>query len=412
MNLILIIAVAVLIVLMCYQYLPVNNTDMPKYQHDVATVEYVLDNPNILIDDLGFASYGKWNENNKVNYDYILPIELYADPTDPKQAYFIDIVGENGYLIVDSENNLYQFQVSGDYPQLLDAENVFYSPYDGLIYTYKGKQHMVTGSLQIILPKRERLTAFVGQRTPGDGDIYQPQSYVADRYGTGYSVAYAYSLRNFDYATQGDTSIYFRGRGSRSEGNCTLTAMYNALNYISSTHMGGTLPTSRNITQVDAKKDAFYAKYSSDRTYVIDTPKVLPELYANIRAYAISAHGYEVEALTQLEVEDVMNHMLTEYGSSLKAKNYYDASYYHQVLEPVSHDLPVLNNVTTSSTYGSHSMVVTGYQIYTSSIDIGDLHMLNYLLMLQVADGWFSDARYYDANLNKDLEIVTVLEAK
>ena len=412
MNLILILAVAVLIVLMCYQYLPVNSPDTLKYHHDVVTVEYVLDNPDILIENLGFSSYGTWNEGNKVNYDYILPIELYADPTDPKQAYFIDIVGENGYLIVDAENNLYQYQVSGDYPQLLDAENVFFSPYDGLVYKYKGKQHMVTGSMQIILPQRERLSAYVGQRSPGDGDIYQPQSYVADRYGAGYEVVYAYSLRNFTYATQGDTSIYFRGSGSRSEGNCTLTAMYNALNYVSFTNLGGSMPTSRNITQVDAKKDAFYAKYSSDRTYVIVTPKVLPELYANIRAYAISAHGYEVEALTQLEVEDVMNHMLTEYGSTLKAKNYYSASYYQQVLQPVSHDLPVLNNVTKSSTYGSHSMVVTGYQVYASCTDIGDLHLLNYLLMLQVADGWSSDARYYDANLNKDLEIVTVLETK
>lgn len=410
MNLILILAVALVIVLMCYQYLPVNSPDVPKYQHDVATVEYVLDNPDLLINGLGFSSAGKWHEGNKVDYDYILPIDLYVDPVNPKQAYFIDILGENGYLIVDSENNLYQYQVDGDYPQLTDAEDVCFSPYDGLMYTYKKKKHMVTGSMQVVPEQRERLTAYTGQKTAGDGDIYQPQSYVTDRYGSEYSVVNAKSLPNFLYVSQADTSIYYRGRGSRSEGNCTLNAMYNALNYISTTAYAGYLPTSNNITTVNAKNDAFYSKYSSDRNYVIVTPKVLPQLYAEIRAYAIEAHGYEVEALTQLEVEDVVSQMLIRYGSPLTAKNYYSASYYEQVLVPISRGLPVLNNVTKSSTYGSHSMVVTGYQVYANTRELGDLRLQDYLLLLQVADGWSTDPRYYDTNLNKALEIVTVFE--
>ena len=412
MTLFLIFAVAILIVLMCYQYLPVNDPDLPKYRRDVASVEYVLNNPDLLISKLGFSSAGNWREKDTVKYDCVIPIDLYTYPNNVIQGYFIDISGENGYLIVDADNNLYQYQVTGDYQQLRDAEDIIFSPYDGLMYTYKKKVHLVTGSAQAIPDLKERYTAYIGQKSAGDGDIIQPQSYISARYGPEYSIFYSGSLANFNYVSQGDTTIYYRGRGSRSEGNCTLTAIYNALNYISTTSARGSLPVSYETALIDAKKDAFYSKYASNPTYVIDTPKVLPALYADIRAYAIEAHSYEVEALTQLQVEDVINHMLTAYGSPVEAKNNYSASYSRQVLDTISQGLPVLNNVTLSTTYGSHSMVVTGYQIYQSSRDIEELHELKFILLLQVADGWANSARYYDANQNMKLEVVTVFSNK
>lgn len=412
MTLFLIFAVAIVIVLLCFQYWPANTIDIPKYKHDVAAIEYVLDHPDVLISQLGFPAAGTWYENNKIGYDYIMPIDLYTRPGSPSRAYFIDIAGENGYMILDSDYNLYQYQTTGDYPHLTDSESIYFSPYDGIIYQYKDKTHLVNGSLQYVPDRRETLSAYTGQRTAGDGDIFQPNAYIADRYGSKYYVNYSASLPNFNYVTQGDTSIYYRGRGSRSEGNCTLNAIYNALNYISNTSSSGSLPTSTMTTRVDAKKDAFYGKYASDSSYVIDTPKTLPTLYASIREYAIRAHGYEVEALTQLEVEDVINNMLTTYESPLVARNYYSATYFDQVMVPISKGLPVLNNVTRSVTYGSHSMVVTGYQVYQATREIGDLHYQSYILMLQVADGWSNTPRYYDANFNKSLEIVTVFMDK
>ena len=412
MTLFLIFAVAIVIVLLCFQYWPGQNTDIPKYRHDVAAVEYVLDHPDLLISDLGFPSAGKWMEGNKTGYDYVMPIDLYANPGSVQQAYFIDIRGENGYVIVDTDQNLYQYQTTGDYPHLADADEIFFSPYDGIIYEYKGKTHLVNGSMQVVPSRRETMATYAGQKSYGDGDIFQPNAYITDRYGADYSVLYSSGLIDFTYVTQGDTSIYYRGYGSRSEGNCTLNAIYNALNYIGSTPSGGLIPSPYMTVQVDARNDAFYGKYASDRSYVIVTPKVLPELYAKIRDYAIKTHGYEVEALTQLEVEDVVNNMLQTYSCPLKAQNYYNASYYEQVLVPLSGHLPVLNNVTTSLTYGSHSMVVTGYQVYQSTREVGKLKLQNFILMLQVADGWSNSARYYDANQNKKLEIVTVFTPK
>ena len=412
MTLFLIFAVAIVIVLLCFQYWPGQSVDLPKYNHDVAAVEYVLDNPDLLISQLGFSSVGNWHTADKVSYDYILPIDLYTYPGFTSRAYFIDFSGENGYAIVDSEKNLYQYQTTGDYPHLPDSESIYYSPYDGIIYKYKGKSHLVSGSSQAVPDRRETLGLFAGQKSLGDGDIFQPNSYVADRYGSNFITYYASSLSNFTYVTQGETSIYYRGRGTRSEGNCTLNAIYNALNYISTTDSRGLLPSPYMTVAVDARKDAFYGKYASDRTYVIDTPKILPELYANIRSYAISAHQYEVEALTQLEVEDVANHMLSVYECPLTAQNYYNGSYYEQVILPVTKGYPVLNNVTGSITYSSHSMVVTGYQIYQATTEVGELHLQSYVLILQVADGWADSARYYDANQNKQLEIVTVFGPK
>ena len=412
MTLFLIFAVAIVIVLLCFQYWPAHTIDIPKYNHDVAAVEYVLDHPDVLISQLGFPAAGTWYKDNKVSYDNIIPIDVYTHPGSPSRAYFIDISGENGYLIVDSDSNLYQYQTTGDYLHLTDSESIYFSPYDGIIYRYKDKTHLVNGSLQYVPDRRETLSAYAGQRSAGDGDIFQPNAYVADRYGSNYFVNYSSSLSNFHYVTQGETSIYYRGRGSRSEGNCTLNAIYNALNYISTTSYAGSLPTSVMTVRVDARSDAFFGKYSSDPTYVIETPKYLPELYAKIREYAIRAHGYEVEALAQLEVEDVVTNMLKTYESPLVARNYYSATYYDQVLVPISKGLPVINNVTRSATYGSHSMVITGYQIYQASKEIGDLHYQSYILLLQVADGWSNTPRYYDANFNKSLEIVTVFMDK
>ena len=146
MTLFLIFAVAIVIVLLCFQYWPGQNVDIPKYRHDVAAVEYVLDHPDLLVSELGFPATGKWQDGNKTGYDYVMTIDLYTDPVHPTQAYFIDISGDNGYVIVDTDKNLYQYQTTGDYPHLTDADEIFFSPYDGIIYKYKGKTHLVSGS--------------------------------------------------------------------------------------------------------------------------------------------------------------------------------------------------------------------------------------------------------------------------
>jgi len=412
MTLFLIVFLAILIVILCFQYIPGNGPELPKYNHDVSAVEYVLDNPDLLISELGFSDNTTWHKQNKVEYDYILPIDLYTYPSGTERAYFIDINGENGYLIVDADNNLYQYQTIGDYPQLTDAETICFSPYDGILYTYKGKNYLVSNSLQSVPDRWENARTYSGQKTFGEGDIFQPNSYVQDRYGMEYEIAYSQTLRNFTFVTQAETTVYYRNRGGRSEGNCTLNALYQALNYIGTTEYGGTLPSNFSFTKVDARNDPFYAKYASDPTCLIDTPKTLPELYANIRSYAISAHNYEVEALSQVEFLDVARKMIQQYNCPVNVENYNNPTYVKQVIEPISNGFPVMNNVTGSITYGSHSMVVTGYQIYRNTTNIGQLHRRDYILMLQIADGWSASPRYYDANFSKKLEIVTVFSKK
>lgn len=150
-------------------------------------------------------------------------------------------------------------------------------------------------------------------------------------------------------------------------------------------------------TSYDAKKDSFYQTYAKKSNYQIVTPKSLPKLYLSVRNYAIKNYNYKVSGTNPFNIGNIIKGVANEYGyNSIKTSHILIWSYDGQVLSEINAGYPTIWNCANSSTYGSHSMVVTGYKQYRKTTTILGIKFYSYVDLMQVNDNWSSSARYFD----------------
>ncbi|MBM6724550.1 C39 family peptidase [Pseudoflavonifractor phocaeensis] len=331
-------------------------------------------------------------------------IPVYVVTLD-KEGVYLDFNGDNGYMILVDGNDVIAWETTGDLGYLKGLNSTYYSIFDGFGY-YAGTQflpycreYLTEEELQSINFSSNE--PYEGQNSAGDGDIVTPSTYVSDRYGPGYKVENGDSKslpKSFSYFRQWDLSIYYEIKnGSKySEGNCSLSSIFALMNYLKTSGKYTSLPSASSKTSYDATKDSFYTKYKNKSNYSIETPKQLPNLYLAIRQYAIDNYGYEVSNTNPFNITTIIKDIGSKYGETISANHVLVWSYESQVVNQIDAGYPVIINVANSSTYGSHSMVVTGYSLYTKTNTVAGLNIKDYVKLIKVNDNWSAGARYFD----------------
>lgn len=317
---------------------------------------------------------------NASSVEYQIPVYVV---TLDKEGIYLDFNGDNGYMILVDGNEIVAWESSGDLEYLKWLNSTYYSILDGFGYYERtqflpyDREYLTEQELQNISFSSGK--QYNGQNSPGDGDIVYPSSYVSDRYGSGYKVESGDSKSlSFSYFRQWNLSIYYQTKSDGleySEGNCTLSAIFALMNYLKSSGKYTSLPAASSKTSYDATKDSFYSKYKNKSDYRIATPKSLPDLYLAIRQYAIDNYGYEVDGTNPFNITTIIEKIGRKYGESISASHILIWTYESQVVDQIDEGYPVIINVANSSTYGGHSMVVTGYSLYTKTTSIAGLNI-------------------------------------
>lgn len=332
-------------------------------------------------------------------------IPVYITTTNQDGVY-LDFDGDNGYLVVVDNYEIAAYATQGDLAYLRGQEPLVYSIYDGFLH-YDGEGNLIPyeGATAMTEADWEAYTltplgkSYQGQSGNGsDGQIYDPDAFVKDKYGSGYSVYSSKTLKNFQYVSQYDLSIYYQLKnGSRySEGNCSLAAIYALLNYLQASGKYPKLPKASAITSYAATKDGFYSKYKKDSNYVITTPKILPKLYVDIRNYAVKKYGYEVAGTNPFHIATIIQQVGKQYDYNLKANHILIWSYEGQAVKEIDAGYPIIWNMANSDTYGSHSTVVTGYRTYRKTKTFLGMKLYSYVKLMALNDNWNKSVRYFD----------------
>lgn len=363
---------------------------------------YISENTNALSSIYESAFPERQESFNASSVEFQIPVYVI---TLDEEGIYLDFDGDNGYMIIVDGNDVVAWEPSGDLAYLKELNSTYYSIFDGFGY-YEGTQflpydreYLTEQELQAI--NFSANNPYDGQNSAGDGDIVAPSSYVSDRYGSGYKIETGDSKalpKTFSYFRQWDLSIYYETKGNSeySEGNCTLSSIFALMNYLKSSGKYTSLPAASSKTSYDATKDAFYSTYKNNSNYRIDTPKSLPNLYLAIRQYAIDNYGYEVDESNPFNITTIIKNIGKKYDETISASHILIWSYESQVVDQIDAGYPVIINVANSSTYGSHSMVVTGYALYTKTTSVGGLNVKDYVKLIRVNDNWSGSARYFD----------------
>lgn len=336
-----------------------------------------------------------------------------------KEGIYLDFNDDNGYMILVDGNDVVAWETTGDLSYLKGLDSTFYSIFDGFGY-YEGNQFLPYERTYLSETELQNINfssndPYKGQGKAGDGDIIYPNLYVEDRYGAGYKIESGdgRSLpKAFSYFRQWNLSIYYETGSDgieRSEGNCTLSSIFAALNYFKTSGKYTSLPAPTSKTSYNATNDSFYSKYKNDSNFRIETPKSLPNLYLAIRQYVIDNYGYETTDTNPFNITTIIKDIGKKYNASLSANHILVWSYESQVVDEIKAGYPVIINVLNSSTYTSHSMVVTGYSLYTKTTTIAGLNIKSYVKLIKVNDNWSASPRYFDfTNYNAFGSFVTI----
>lgn len=364
-----------------------------------AVADYITDELGKMSEIFELA-YPESSEVFSASYvEYRIPVYMVSDDVE---GIYLDFDGENGYMILSENYDVIVWKATGDLPYLRELQNTYYSVFDG--FGYYVDEQFVPYETHVVseeeLSNLELTTQYAGQNSAGDGDIYDPDKYVAAAYGDGYVVKSGNSKSlPFSYFGQYDLSIYYQKKSDGrwySEGNCSLSSIFALLNYLKTSGKYTSLPSAASKTSYNATQDSFYSKYSGNTSYRIDTPKSLPKLYLAVRQYAVKHYGYETGGTNPFNITTIIEKVAAQYGASVDAKHIVVWSYESQVVDEIDAGYPVIINVANSSTYGSHTMVVTGYRLYTKTTKVLGINFYSYAKLIQVNDNWTRSARYFD----------------
>lgn len=389
--------------------------------------------------------YNKTVENeerlNAKSIEYASLVDLLDDDSC---GLYIDFNEDNGYAVITSDLNIYEFETKGDY-QLLRNNDLYYSRLDGFVYkdsqgvyqrvfqeNYSGLNMSSYHNGNVANDK----AVYPGQSEAGDGEIESAKigEYIQARYHD-----YTYEDKredlasDFDFARQTNTSYYVKKEceadGTNldntfwSEGNCALNAMFNVMrNWSKKGKINSIAHSATTDIRTTITSDPLYSEWGS---YIVrgttasgNTAKsngneivgyyywrpnysnslmVMPNLYTNIRAYAISQYGYTPESgYNASNVPDTLEYVAsTNYGITI------DVTYTSTIstaISSIDNGKAVYLSINNSSTYGNHGVALIGYQEYSYTTGWWVFSQTHYAYFYQVADGWNSAAMYFDPN--------------
>lgn len=370
---------------------------------DCASVAYfIIDNLSLFAEEYNRSLSEGELPFEGTSCEGILPVYV---TTLEQEGLYLDFNDENGYMIVLDDYSVVAFETTGDLDYLKELDYTYYGLYDGFLYQNEEDDfvpyeftELTEEEWNAYLESELEKKSYEGQTKGRDGCIYDPNAFVKDKYGKSYSVYEENTLPGYEYMDQFDLSIYHELKDEipLSEGNCSLASVYSLLNYLKISGQYPKLPSSSSEIWYDATKDSFYKKYSKKTNYEITTPIKLPELYLKIREYAINTYGYEVSGTNPFRIPKMIEAVGKKYGCSLKTKHILVWSYESQVVKEIDNGHPTIWNMANSSSYGSHSTVVTGYKTYRKTKKVLGFKLYSYVQLLELNDNWKTTAQYFD----------------
>lgn len=377
----------------------ITENNISEYiESDCETVaNFIIENINLFVEEYNEQLEEDLTQFEASSCEKMIPVYVV---TIEEEGIYIDFDGDNGYMIILDDYEVIAFETSGDIDYIKELEYTYYSIYDGFLYI--DNDNYVPYDFQEITENEweefyqiEMQGSYAGQESGTDGEIVDTDAYVADRYGNGYTVYDENKLIGYKYVTQGALSIYFKN-GTDSEGNCSLASIYSLMNYLQRSGKYPDLPSSSSYVKYYATSDSFYSKYANDDTYVIKSPVVWPELYLKVRNYAVKNYGYEVDGTNPFNIETIIKEVGKEYGYTLSTNHILVWTYEAQVVDEIDAGYPIIWNMANSSTYNSHTAVVTGYKTYRKTTTILGIKFYSYVQLMQLNDNWNASARYFD----------------
>ena len=263
---------------------------VPVSATEVNAVEYIVNNVDALADVYAQLHPDSDEVFEGQSVEFMLPVTIVS--TDSVGTY-IDFDGENGYMVVQGNNEVIAWEVSGDLTYLKDLESTYFSIVDGFGYLDGGSfvlyetSTVDEGSLVAGEP-------YSGQTSAGDGLIHDYYAYMSDRYSDYQFYDSEYLNSPFDYVNQNEFSFYGIARAGQDpipEGNCALSSIFALLNYLG-TSMRCDFPGFNDRHRYSCTIDPFYDTYVESGEYEIHTSLILPDLYYTVRRYAINPFGF------------------------------------------------------------------------------------------------------------------------
>ena len=405
-----------------------------------AILAFVENNFDTFVDE-----YNKTVESderlNATSIEYSSFVNLLEDDS---YGLYIDFNGDNGYAVITSDLNIYKLETKGDY-QLLKNKDLCYSRLDGFVY--KDSQ----GVYQRVFTENhsglnmspyhsgniaDKSAAYPGQSEAGDGEIESAKigEYISARYPD-----YTYKDKlenlasNFDFAEQANTSYYIKKECEEdgtdlnntywSEGNCALNSMFNIMrSWSKNSKISPIAHSATTDIRTTITSDVLYpewgnsivrtttssssgAKSGGDETVgyyywrqnYSSSLKVMPNLYTNIRAYAISQYGYTPESgFNANNVPSTLEYVArTNYGITIDVTH---TSTISTAISSLNSGKAVYLSINNSSTYGNHGVALIGYQEYSYTTGWWIFSQTHYAYFYQIADGWNDTAMYFDPN--------------
>ncbi len=369
------------------------------------------------------------------NYTYIIEDEIYG-------VYF-DFDEDNGYAVISPNYEIYGLEVSGDLVELREYGTLMYSGLDGFVYyDDNGVLQRVYDDYQdeCCYYENEEENSHPGQKESGDGEI---ESESIGEYVDWWYDDYTYESKNeklandFDCELMRNTSYYLRVVCDESgeniintytEGNCELNSMYNVIrnwtkcslingvDYSSTTDVSKTIESdplyeeygtkilkSKEVPIEEEKETETYSSKGTVTQYYYWKPnydyrlKVMPNLYSNIREYAISNYGYTPESgfLASNVPNTIESTLASKYGTNVSVS--YTSSI-EEAISSIDNGKAAYMAINNSSTYCNHGVVLIGYQMYSYKTGWWIFKSTHYVYFYEIADGWRKSPRYFDPN--------------
>lgn len=374
-----------------------------------------------IFDVLGEAFYA-------TSVEKVIPCTVIDENGNEDEAAYVDFNGDYGYLIISMDKFVYAYKCEGNLPQINTLDSVIYSVTDGFVYLKDGEY--IPYDFEENKPDKNFTFEYFHDYfnyISNDGSIDDPDAYVEEQYGDGYVTKSENELEDFDYLEQFDTSIYLEYSEDKtmisSEGNCAPTAMTSMFSYIAK--MAGkttdakfsSLPKLTDTDIIYATEDPFFEKYKNNvydfslnptGNYKINgynfktgdcTGYEVPALYKDIRTYIINNYGYETGGLAPAKFKEIVPVFMNKYGiDDENVKGTLDVGSFGSFVKPkIDKGYPVLWSVYNSTTYDDHTTTVTGYKIYTKTVEVNSIKVLSDLvILLEINDNWAGKPVYFD----------------
>lgn len=317
----------------------------------------------------------------------------------------MDFDGENGYMLLGDDFILLEFETVGDLDYLRECETIYYSLYDGFMQSIDGEFVSYNNNKEQsekYWQENEVGKIYNGQDAEGSGKINNTNAYVADRYGATFSLDATPRglVDGFSFVLQNELSCYqkeFKVGYLRGEGNCSLAAMYGALNYYAEKKSYSNFPKSIDQIFYNNLYDDFNESVS-DKGWIskdFRDSRFLPKLYFKVRENAIAMCNYTVDGFNPFNEEKVLEKTARDFGYNIDAKHNVVLDFGERVAKHINAGYPSLFNIA-NGTYADHTVVVIGYKIYSRTVKVLFWKKEEYVKLIEVNDNDVKESRFFD----------------